>query len=207
MNKNLVELVLVIDKSSSMGLILEKSQNGINELIHSQKNLNTDCHLTLVEFSYQPNIVYENVNIKDVPGYTLVPDGMTALLDAIGLAINSVGKRLSQTPEDQRPGLVYVVVVTDGEENASKNFNRSQIKAMIQHQKEVYSWKFDFLGAGDTFLQGQELGFNSSISYNPAKTKVMYEHLSTKFSNMRASLSNNESIDHEFTEDQIRDIQ
>lgn len=71
-----------------------------------------------------------------VPKYELVPRGMTALLDAVGRAINETGERLAKMDEADRPGLVVFVVMTDGLENSSKEFSKATIKEMIERQQQ-----------------------------------------------------------------------
>lgn len=65
-----------------------------------------------------------------------MPRGGTALLDAVGRAINETGERLGKMAEEDRPGLVVFVVLTDGQENSSQEFSKSRIKKMIVHQQE-----------------------------------------------------------------------
>jgi hypothetical protein len=102
------------------------------------------------------------VPIKDVPpldSHSYVPRGTTALLDAIGRTINTVGERLDRTPEPERPGKVIIAILTDGLENASQEFKRKEIFKMIKHQREVYSWEFIFLGAKqDAISTGAKMG-------------------------------------------------
>ena len=59
------------------------------------------------------------------------PRGNTALLDAVGRAINETGERLAKMAEKDRPGLVVFVITTDGLENSSKEFSKAQIKEMV----------------------------------------------------------------------------
>lgn len=73
--------------------------------------------------------------------------GCTALLDAVGKTIDSVGARLSETPEEERPEKVIFVIMTDGEENSSREYDLEKVKGMIEHQTNKYSWEFIFLGA------------------------------------------------------------
>jgi len=87
------------------------------------------------------------------------PGGTTALLDAIGRTINTIGERLNRTPEPDKPGNVIVAILTDGLENASQEFKRKEIFKMIKHQREVYSWEFIFLGAKqDAISTGAKMG-------------------------------------------------
>jgi hypothetical protein len=101
--------------------------------------------------------------------HTYVPRGTTALLDAIGRTINTIGERLTKTPESDRPAKVLIVILTDGLENASQEFKRPQILSMIKHQREVYSWEFLFLGANqDAIKAGSEIGIapGSAVTFS-----------------------------------------
>ena len=93
------------------------------------------------------------------------PSGGTALLDAVGSTITSVGKRLADTPEEERPANVMFVITTDGYENSSREYNQKQIADMIEHQKTKYSWTFMFLGAN---IDAESVGKSYNIDY--AKT-------------------------------------
>ena len=96
-------------------------------------------------------------------GHTYVPRGTTALLDAIGRTINTIGERLDKTSEPDRPGKVLIVILTDGLENASQEFKRNQIYSMIKHQREKYAWEFIFLGANqDAIHAGSAIGIPAS---------------------------------------------
>jgi hypothetical protein len=111
------------------------------------------------------------------------PRGNTALLDAIGRTINTVGERLDHTPEQERPGKVLIVILTDGLENASKEFSLEQINQMIQHQREVYSWEFIFLGAGQDAIQvANSLGISAAsavqFSGTPEGTAQAFQAIS-----------------------------
>ena len=93
------------------------------------------------------------------------PLGMTAMLDAVGKTINSVGQQLAELPEEERPEKVMVTIVTDGVENASKEYTWENVKKMITHQREKYSWIFTFLGANiDTMEVSGNLGIDSRLS-------------------------------------------
>ncbi len=76
-----------------------------------------------------------------------MPRGSTALLDATGRLITEVGEMLAAQPEDQRPGRVICLIMTDGCENASRTWTLDQVKALITEQQRVYGWEFIFLGA------------------------------------------------------------
>jgi hypothetical protein len=105
---------------------------------------------------------------------------MTALLDAVGRAVNETGQRLSRMDEADRPGLVVFVIVTDGAENSSHEFTKAQIKEMITHQQSVYNWQFVFLGANqDAFAEAHDLGIDALKVANYAASKSNEAYLRT----------------------------
>lgn len=173
--QNKTEIVCVLDKSGSMSAIINDAIGGFNTFIEDQKKLNNLTDVTIVQFdsSYRNFFTGE---LQLVPALSLanyIPGGSTSLLDAIGQTINDVGTRLHNTPVDQRPDRVLFIIVTDGEENTSKEFKREQIFNMITHQKEKYSWEFIFLAANqDAISVAGGLGINKNLSINFSGTGV-----------------------------------
>ena len=93
--------------------------------------------------------------------------GCTALNDAVCIAIDTVGKRFAAMPEEERPENVLCVIITDGYENASKEFSAKDVKQRIEHQKNVYHWEFDFLAANqDAWEAGCSMGLNAAQCAN-----------------------------------------
>ena len=99
----------------------------------------------------------------------LVPRGNTALFDAVGSEILATGADLARLPEEKRPEKVLFAIVTDGHENASREFNLSRLRDMIATQERDYGWNFQFIGAEAAAWQGRELGMNSSSFKRSAK--------------------------------------
>lgn len=150
MRADLTEIAFVLDRSGSMNPIAGDAIGGFNTFLASQQALPGEARLTLVLFDHEYLVVHDNVAIRQVPSLdakTFVPRGMTALLDAVGRTIDDVGVRLAATPEDQRPAKVIVAILTDGQENASRDYTFSRVAGMIKHQQEKYSWEFLFLAA------------------------------------------------------------
>lgn len=150
MNDELVEMVCIVDRSGSMDAISSDAIGGFNSFIEGQKQQPGQARFTLVLFDHEYLVVHESEDIARVPpldATTYVPRGTTALLDAIGRTIDDVGKRLHDTPEPERPGTVIIAILTDGMENASKDYTQNRIAAMIKHQQEKYDWQFLFLAA------------------------------------------------------------
>jgi len=168
------EIVCVIDRSGSMASISQDAIGGFNTFLAEQKKVPGEATLTYVQFDTDYEVVHENKPLNDVPDIdskTYVPRGATALLDAIGKTIESVGKRLSGLAESLRPDKVIFVILTDGEENSSHEYSKAKIKEMITHQKDVYQWGFIFLAANqDAFAEGVKLGIDIKDTSNFAAT-------------------------------------
>ena len=137
MKKDLTEIVIVLDESGSMSSCKSDTIGGFNEFLSTQKKIKGEANVTLVKFSDYYKVVNDGTALEHVSplnesNYT--PSYSTALLDAVGRTINSVGNRLSSLPEDQRPEKVIFAVITDGYENASKEFKREKIW-------KIFEWK------------------------------------------------------------------
>lgn len=150
MNQNLTEIAFVMDRSGSMETMKTEAIVAFNQFLKDQRELPGEARLTLVLFDTEFLKPYDNVPIEKVPDLderTYVPRAGTALLDAMGMTIDAVGKRLAKTPEAEMPGKVIIACMTDGEENSSQQYRNEQVAAMIEHQQQRYSWEFVFLGA------------------------------------------------------------
>ena len=176
MKKGLNEIILIIDKSGSMCSIKDDAIGGYNEFIEKQKTGKGTANVTTILFDTDYKVVNENVDVNVVEHLneeTYHPSGMTALLDSVGKTINNVGKRLSNTSEENRPEKVIMCILTDGQENSSTKYNRGKIKEMIEHQKEKYNWEFIYLGANqDSFTEAGNIGINSIDTQNFQATGV-----------------------------------
>lgn len=210
MNKDLADITLVVDRSGSMQEIRSDAEGGVNSFIQQQAEADGQALITLVQFDTEYEFVHRAVLANDVPKYSLVPRGGTALLDAVGRAINETGARLAKMPETERPGLVAFVIATDGMENASQEFDRPQVKKMIEEQQSKYNWQFTFLGADqDAFAEARSMGMAAGGHANYSKSKVgnAYAHSSTKMSRMRKQVQNAETIDNSFTAEELKDME
>ena len=150
MKKNLTELVFILDKSGSMSGLEKDTIGGFNSLLDQQRKVDGECVITTVLFDNRYELLHDRIDIRAVQpitGKEYFVGGSTALLDAIGKTIHKIGTVQKNTTEDYRAEKVMFVIITDGEENASRHFSSAQIRQMIQHQKERYGWEFIFLGA------------------------------------------------------------
>lgn len=150
MKKNLTELVFILDKSGSMSGLEKDTIGGFNSLLDQQRKVDGECVITTVLFDNRYELLHDRIDIRAVQpitGKEYFVGGSTALLDAIGKTIHKIGAVQKNTTEDYRAEKVMFVIITDGEENASRHYSSMQIREMIQRQKERYGWEFIFLGA------------------------------------------------------------
>jgi len=175
--KDATHIAVLLDRSGSMGSVKAETISGFNYFVKEQKAAGDNASFTLVQFdSESTDVVHEAKPVRAVPDLnedTYQPRGSTPLLDALGQTINSTGRTLAAIPETNRPDKVVFVVITDGEENASHQFTKQQVKEMIDHQKEKYNWQFVFLGANqDAFAEAGAVGIAmaQAANYSPART-------------------------------------
>jgi len=209
MRNDLTDLTLVVDRSGSMCTIRADAEGGINALLDDQKKEPGDCNLTLVQFDNEYEFVHKGIDISEAAHYSLHPRGATALLDAVGQAINATGRRLDEMKEEDRPSLVAFVITTDGHENCSREFTSAQIRKMISHQQSEYNWKFTYLGAdADCFDEAESMGIDASgtAQYNVARSAQMFNATSQKMSRMRTVASCGINPDNSYTKDELKEM-
>lgn len=207
MRTDLTDITLVVDRSGSMGSIRNDAEGGINEFIRQQAVEPGEALLTLLQFDTEYELVHSGVPVAEVPRYRLEPRGMTALLDAVGRAINETGQRLAAMSEAERPGLVIFVIVTDGAENSSQEFSRADIRQMIEHQQSKYSWQFTFLAANqDAFAAGGSLGIDSAgiANFAMGNMQATYAVTNAKVARMRRAVAACETVDNAFSPEELR---
>ena len=156
MNTNLTELVFIIDRSGSMGGLESDTIGGFNSMLTKQQAGEGECHITTVLFDNNYELLHDRIDIKAVSPITdkeYFVGGSTALLDAIGKTIQKIGNAQKHTADDYRAEKVMFVIITDGEENASREYSADKVKAQIERQKTEYDWEFIFLGANIDAVQ------------------------------------------------------
>lgn len=197
MRNDLADVTLIVDRSGSMCSCKEQAEKGANDFIREQKAAGGDCTFTMIQFDHQYDCVHDAVPVKDVNEFDLIPRGSTALYDAVGRAITEAGARLEDMAEADRPGLVTFVIVTDGEENASRLYRGDKVAEMIKHQDEKYNWKFTYLGANhNAFKAALSLGIGSSATaqYTGLLAHKAFRAASQNVLRMRASGLDGEEI-------------
>lgn len=155
MKANFIHVCFVVDSSGSMALSIDDVKGGFKKIIEEQKaNTEGECAVSYFDFNSKVTEVYRGKNVKDINSeleYT--PFGMTALMDGVGIAIDTIGKWLNSMSEDEKPEQNLIVIITDGKENFSKEYSASRVREMIKHQQDKYSWNFVFLGADLTNIK------------------------------------------------------
>lgn len=166
MNNELTEIAFILDRSGSMQSLTEAAITGFNSFLDDQIDTPGDARLTLVLFDNEYILHANRAPLKEVQKLdtlSYVPRGATALLDAIGRTIDSVGAKLSCTPEKDRPASVTIAIYTDGYENASTDYTAARIREMIKHQTDQYGWQFLFLAANeDAIATAESYGIDKS---------------------------------------------
>lgn len=158
---NEMDVIFLLDRSGSMGGIEKDTIGGYNSYIDSQRGKNVKVTTVLFDDKYE--VLHNRVdvdNIKKLTNKEYYVRGCTALLDAIGKTIREM--------EDKNPNKVIFIITTDGYENASTKYNKSQIKELISVHKD---WKFMYIGADiDSYSEGRSLGIKDEFIANYKKT-------------------------------------
>lgn len=193
MKKNLTELVFILDRSGSMEGLEKDTIGGYNSLLEQQKKVEGECIITTVLFDNRYELLHDRIDIratKPITGEEYYVGGSTALLDAIGMTINKIGTAQKNTAEDYRAEKVMFVIITDGEENSSRHYSISQVRKMIERQKELFGWEFIFLGANiDAVATADRFGISEdrAVDYVPDSegTQLNYSVMSQTVASFR----------------------
>ncbi len=149
-------ICMILDRTGSMESIKQDTIGGFNSYIAAQKSLPTPATFTLVQFDSQDpfEVIHKFTDIQmvgDLTAQTYMPRASTPLYDAVGRGINDLRAGLGGLPEALRPKKIVMVIVTDGQENASREFTGAQVRKMIADAKEA-GWQFVFLSADESAI-------------------------------------------------------
>lgn len=202
-----VELVFILDRSGSMGGLESDTIGGYNSMLSKQKKEKTGkVSVTTVLFDDQYELLYNQVPIEKISPMTeeeYYVRGSTALLDAIGKTVMQV--KANQDKKEIKDKVLFVII-TDGMENASREYRADQIKKLIEERKEKNNWEFLFLGANiDAIGAAKDIGIDSSraVRFKSDKkgTAKNYEVLNEAIKEIRGGYQLNNSWKNEIEED------
>jgi hypothetical protein len=207
---DLTHLYFLLDRSGSMQSIKSDIEGGFAAFVGEQRKGPGACLASLSQFDDVYEVVYADKPVRDVPPLDLRPRNMTALHDAMGRLITDAGAKLAALPEDERPGTVIVAIMTDGLENASKEWHAPAIKALVELQTKQYGWEFLYMGADQDAVEvGVGLGISAanSVTYSRGKAKEAMAMSAGKISGLRAQrLANPAAAMPAFTDEERRSL-
>ena len=189
MKSNLLHICFVLDESGSMYNSVDDVIGGFQKLIDEQKGeKNGECIISLYRFSDTVKKDYIGKPVDEVSKLIYSPGGCTAMNDGVGTAIDEIGKWLSDMDESERPSKNMIVIMTDGQENASKEYNFDTVKAKIKHQEEKYSWTFVYMGTNLQDLKdANRLGIKMRSVSDSRNIAANYSHIDTYAKALRSS--------------------
>ena len=189
MKSNLLHICFVLDESGSMYNSVDDVIGGFQKLIDEQKGeKNGECIISLYRFSGTVKKDYIGKPVNEVPKLYYSPGGCTAMNDGVGTAIDEIGKWLSDMNESERPSKNIIVIMTDGQENASKEYNFDTVKEKIKQQEEKYSWTFVYMGTNLQDLKdANRLGIKMRSVSDSRNITSNYSHIDTYAKALRSS--------------------
>lgn len=185
-------IIFVMDESGSMVNMGNEPWQGLNNFVNKQKESNIDFNFTLIFFNSNTKFIHKNLDsekIEDLIEENYRPNGTTALYDAIGEGI--------EYQKSQSMDKVIFVILTDGLENSSQEYNKKSIQKMVHELETKNKWEFIYLGANqDAFQVGNSIGIESSFNYEytPRGFKNVMESVSICISNKISGIHDNISL-------------
>lgn len=178
--ERVLDITVIIDRSGSMEEIRDDAIGAFNAFLSGRKGSDPDAIMTIVLFDEQYEILMNGVPIREIHPFTreiYVPRGRTALYDAVGKTIGAIQSRPHQDD------MVFIAILTDGQENASTEWTRDRVKGHI-HDLEEKGWDFYYLSASlDAFTDGERLGIQRSKNLQFKK-----DHISEAYRQMELEL-------------------
>ena len=180
------EILAILDRSGSMSNCVADTLRGYNGFLDSQKEEGAgwnDVRLTTVLFDDRYEVLLQAVPMLETLPLTdreYFVRGNTALYDAVGLTLSNAGERIDGLPASARPEHVVVLIITDGQENASHRFSAADVKRLVGDRKRA-GWEFFFLGAElDSFADADRMGIdrNRQAGFTKSDSLSSYRHMS-----------------------------
>ncbi len=190
----MTEIVFILDRSGSMSGLEADTIGGFNSMLEKQRREDGEAYISTVLFDTGVDVIHDRLSIRDVPKLTdkeYCVGGCTALLDAVGGAINHIGNIHKYARKEDVPDKTLFIITTDGLENSSRRYTYEKVRSMIERQKERYGWEFLFLGANiDAVAEAARFGIDGSRAANyqcdSEGTALNFEVLSEAISCVRS---------------------
>ena len=191
---NWTEIICILDRSGSMGGFEDDTIGGFNAFLERQRAVDGRARLTLVLFDDRYELLCKHTdleNVEPLSAKSYFVRGSTALLDAVGKSVNEAKGWIDGAHPDERPENVIVLVVTDGYENASKEYTGMQIRDLVA-ATQADGWEYVFLGADiDAFQVTHDLamaqGSSSRVPKSAEGIREAYGKLHRAVSSMRTT--------------------
>ena len=192
-----VHMVVILDRTGSMDSIRDDTIGGFNTFLKKQQAEPGKATLTLVQFDSQDpfEVIHKFMPLANVPELTretFVPRASTPLLDAMGRGINDLEASLAAMPAKARPARVIMVIITDGQENSSREFTKGQVEKMIKVKQDKSDWQFVFLSADlaaikDAVKTGIKMCASMAFDKDAHGTSAAFYSASERISDYRAN--------------------
>ncbi|MCP3921282.1 MAG: VWA domain-containing protein [Desulfobacterales bacterium] len=170
-NKEVLDVVVLIDKSASMGGMEEETIGAFNSFLQEQRNLEIEAYLTLILFDHEKECIYFREPLdraEELTSNIYKVRGNTAMYDCMGLAIEAIA--LANKSDN-----VLFLIQSDGQENSSRMYSGSNIKQLISDSEKA-GWQFNFIGTGiDAFEEGSKFGLRANSCLSVAKSARGFE--------------------------------
>lgn len=177
--KPVSHVAVILDRSGSMAACLDQTISGFNEYLTKLKlDENVEHRMTLVQFDHEYTVCADSVPIaqmKPLTKQTYVPRGWTALYDACGRVIQTLSESCGKDS-------VLCIIITDGQENSSKDWHRARLFSLIKEKEATGKWTFVFLGADQDAMQASSsigIPIGNTMNYASSQTFDMYTTLAS----------------------------
>jgi hypothetical protein len=185
----------LMDRSGSMQGIKEAAVGGYTLFVHDQQALPGKAVFTVAQFDNEFEILQRNAPLSEAFEYTAatyIPRGSTRLLDSIGRLMAVVEEDISAM--EQKPDVVVLGVMTDGQENASREFSHASIKERIS-EWEGKGWKVQFLSSEPATIEmahrhlGVGMADLKGFDYSAHGVKSAFAGYSSNLTSMRSGMN------------------
>lgn len=170
MKNNITEIVFILDRSGSMAGLESDTIGGFNAMLEKQRKVDGLCYVSTYLFDNINEVVHDRIplgNVAPMDNNTYVVRGSTALLDAMGEAMDNISKIHKYIRPEDVPQNTIFVITTDGMENSSHKYTSAMVKEMIERKKKENGWEFVFLGANiDAVETAESFGISPECAVN-----------------------------------------